>query len=449
LREATGCFLHGLDTSVSLRDLRRGSSLGGRLPELAGRSVLLITGVQLTTALALIELDGVARRITLCPSDVEQSHLPGLIAAAEVDAIVSDDEALDHASFGVPIHVVCRPLVKPAPPVPTHCQTEWTLLTSGTTGLPKMVVHSLSGLTIAIKAVNAGAELAVWSTFYDIRRYGGLQIFLRAILGGASLILSDPRQPLADFLGRLGAGGVTHISGTPSHWRRVLMSPAAQFISPRYVRLSGEIADQALLDNLRMLFPHAQVSHAYASTEAGVGFAVDDGREGFPAALVEGGIGPVQMKVLDGSLRVRSNGTATRYVGANSAPLLDSDGFVDTGDLVERRGDRYYFVGRRGGIINVGGLKVNPEDVETVINRHPDVRMALVKARKNPMTGAIVTADVVVKDEAAAGERMTELKRDILEFCRQNLAHHKVPAAIRFVPSLEVSAGGKLKRHYA
>jgi acyl-coenzyme A synthetase/AMP-(fatty) acid ligase len=65
------------------------------------------------------------------------------------------------------------------------------------------------------------------------------------------------------------------------------------------------------------------------------------------------------------------------------------------------------------------------------------------------MTGAIVTADIVVKDHAAAGERMAELKRDILEFCRQNLAHHKVPAAIRFVPSLEVSAGGKLKRHHA
>jgi acyl-coenzyme A synthetase/AMP-(fatty) acid ligase len=449
LREATGCFLYGLETCISLNDLSSGSSLGGRLPELAGRSVLLATGVQLTTALALIELDGVARRITLCPSDVDKSHLPALIAAAEVDAIVSDDDAFDHASYGVPIHVVCRPVVKPASPVPVCCETEWTLLTSGTTGLPKMVAHSLSGLTIAIKAAQGGDEPVVWSTFYDIRRYGGLQIFLRAILGGASLILSDPRQPLADFLARLGAGGVTHISGTPSHWRRVLMSPAARLMSPRYVRLSGEIADQALLDSLRALYPHAQVSHAYASTEAGVGFAVDDGREGFPAAFIECGTGPVQMKISDGSLRVRSTGTATRYVGAASAPLLDAEGFVDTGDLVERRGDRYHFVGRRGGIINVGGLKVNPEDVETVINRHPDVRMALVKARKNPMTGAIVTADVVMKDETASGERTAELKREILEFCRQNLAHHKVPAAIRFVPSLEVSAGGKLKRHHA
>ena len=66
------------------------------------------------------------------------------------------------------------------------------------------------------------------------------------------------------------------------------------------------------------------------------------------------------------------------------------EGFVDTGDIVERRGDRYYFVGRRGGIINVGGLKVHPEEVEAIINRHPDVRMSLVHSRKNPITGAAV-----------------------------------------------------------
>ena len=50
--------------------------------------------------------------------------------------------------------------------------------------------------------------------------------------------------------------------------------------------------------------------------------------------------------------------------------LTDSEGFVDTGDMVELRGDRYYFVGRRGGIINIGGLKVHPEEIEAVINRH-------------------------------------------------------------------------------
>jgi len=76
------------------------------------------------------------------------------------------------------------------------------------------------------------------------------------------------------------------------------------------------------------------------------------------------------MKIEDGSLHIRSGRTANRYL-AGTLSLRDDDGFVDTGDMVERRGDRFYFIGRRGGIINVGGLKVHPEEVEAVINRHP------------------------------------------------------------------------------
>ena len=138
----------------------------------------------------------------------------------------------------------------------SSCQTEWVLLTSGTTSDPKMAVHTLSSLTGAIKSVRAGDAL-VWSTFYDIRRYGGLQIFLRALMSGASLVLSSAEESTSDFLIRAGAHGVTNISGTPSHWRRALMSPSAHAIAPRYVRLSGEIVDQVILDNLRTFYPNA------------------------------------------------------------------------------------------------------------------------------------------------------------------------------------------------
>jgi acyl-coenzyme A synthetase/AMP-(fatty) acid ligase len=156
------------------------------------------------------------------------------------------------------------------------------------------------------------------------------------------------------------------------------------------------------------------------------------------------------MRVVDGSLRIRSSRTAVRYLGQDSPLLLDSDGFVDTGDILELRNGRYYFAGRRGGIINVGGLKVHPEEIEAVINRHPDVRMSLVRPRRNPITGAIVIADVVLRAQTGDGEeRNAVLKREILQACRASLPQHKVPAAIRFVPSLDVSATGKMVRHHA
>lgn len=419
-----GRHLHGRDDSVAVGDLVAGSGLDRPVDAFAGRSVLIATSDQLTAGLAAIELDGVARRLVLCPPDLSPEHVPHIMATAEIDVVVSDPNCSPTITAA---HPICKP----------GCRTEWVLLTSGTTGVPKLVVHTLASLTGAIKPTATGS---IWSTFYDIRRYGGLQVFLRAVLGGGSLVLSAAKEPVADFLARAGNLGVTHMSGTPSHWRRALMSQAAGRIAPRYVRLSGEIADQSILDNLRAFYPDADVAHAFASTEAGVAFDVGDGMAGFPASLIGREDTGVDMKIQDGSLCIRSSRTASRYLGDVGA-LRDREGFVDNGDMIEQLGDRCYFVGRRGGIINVGGLKVHPEEVEAVINRHPAVQMSLVKARKNPIIGAVVVADVVARRDPTSS-----LQNDIIESCRSRLAPHKIPATIRFVPALDLGGAGKLAR---
>ncbi|MFO1247468.1 MAG: long-chain fatty acid--CoA ligase [Alphaproteobacteria bacterium] len=402
--------------------------------DLSGAHVLLRTSGQLFAALGLVELDGVAARIVIAPPDVKPEHLASVIERAGITVVVSDDAVL--AVEGVSFEKLHLPGAgKPIAPLR---KTEWVLFTSGTTGQPKMVAHTLEGLSGAI--LPGAQDGTVWGTFYDIRRYGGLQILLRALLGNAALVLSDADEDVADFLARLARHGVTHLTGTPSHWRRALMSPANSLIHPRYVRLSGEIADQAILDSLKARFPDAAMGHAYASTEAGVGFEVTDGLEGFPASFLDRA-GPVEMKIAGGTLHVRSPRTASTYVGGSDA--LMRDGWVDTGDMIETRGDRCYFAGRTGGIINVGGLKINPEEVEAVINRHPGVRMSRVSGRKSPITGAIVIADVVLSD--VANDNAT-FKQAILDVCREKLPAFKVPAMLRFVPSLELTAGGKLSR---
>jgi acyl-CoA synthetase (AMP-forming)/AMP-acid ligase II len=229
------------------------------------------------------------------------------------------------------------------------------------------------------------------------------------------------------------------------------MGPSARAIAPRYVRLSGEIADQGILNALRSFYPQAAVGHAFASTEAGVGFEVNDGFEGFPASMV-GARGDVETKIEDGSLRIRSDRTAVRYLGEEGLAIADDEGFVDTGDVVERRGDRYYFLGRKSGMLNIGGLKLYPEEVETVINRHPAVRMSIVRSRKSPIMGSLVVADVVLNGEpgeSGTSSQMATLKREILQICHEALAAHKIPATIRFVDALEVAPAGKLARHHA
>ncbi|OKO88689.1 2-succinylbenzoate--CoA ligase [Bradyrhizobium sp. NAS80.1] len=431
--------------SVSLTDIIRHSYLIGRSRELSGRSVLLAASGQLLTALAMLELDGVAHRMLLCPPDLDPDRMQGLLEDAEIDAIVTD-RPLHRCDDGRYLVVGIDLPERAAVGWKTERVTEWLMLTSGTSGLPKIVAHTLDGLAGAIIAEGpARNQNAIWATFYDIRRYGGLQIFLRAIIGCGSMVLSEPGEAVADYLARLQAARVTHISGTPSHWRKLLMSGAAANFSPRYVRLSGEIADQAVLDGLARAYPHASIGHAYASTEAGVGFAVDDGREGFPVDLIGPNRDGVEMKVVEGSLRIRSCRAARAYIGADAPALADAEGFVDTGDMVELRGERYHFVGRRGGIINIGGLKVHPEEVEAVINRHESVRMSRARSRRSPITGAIVVADVVLADGADAGRREA-IRAEILDRCKGCLAAYKVPAVIRFVERLDVTEAGKLAR---
>src|SRR3984893_3899938 len=202
---------------LCVNHLARGTSFGGRLAELAGRAVLAATASQLTAALALIELDGVARRLTILPPDTAAEHLGALIACAEADAVVSDEGTLSHAAFNLPVRVVCVPAIVPTeerslPQMPT----EWVLLTSGTSGVPKMALHSLASLIAPIGDGQRRDGAVVWGTFYDIRRYGGLQIFLRAIVGGASLVLSSAGEPIADHLDRLARCRAAHLCGPPA-----------------------------------------------------------------------------------------------------------------------------------------------------------------------------------------------------------------------------------------
>jgi acyl-CoA synthetase (AMP-forming)/AMP-acid ligase II len=440
-------FLHCGGQSFALGELDDGSSLDCDTRELSDAAVLIATADQLAAALTAIELDGVVRRLVLSPPDVTAGYLDHLLETAAIDTVVSDG-IVDRFALPDRVRLVtCRPdFIRSAPPRSRQCDSEWVLLTSGTSGKPKLVSHTLTSLIGAIQpGRDTPTDRAVWSTFYDIRRYGGLQVFFRGLLGGGSLVLPSPAEPVGEFLARAGRHGVTHISGTPSHWRRALMSPAAGSVAPKYVRLSGEIADQTILDDLKIFYGGASVAHAFATTEAGVAFAVNDGLAGFPATLVGRVGGDVEMKIEDGSLRIRSPRTASRYLAAEEQMLCGPDGFVDTGDIIEERGGRCHFMGRRGGIINVGGLKVHPEEVEAVINRHPRVQMSVVKARKNPFTGAVVIADVVVRPQFSE-TATTALLDEIIGACRGALSPHKVPAAIHIVSGLNLGSAGKVAR---
>src|SRR4030088_1058372 len=182
--ELKGRSISDARQSVSLTNILEQTCLVGRFGQLSARSVLLAVSDQLISALAMIEIDGVARRMLLCPPDLNADHINALIEDAGIDAVVTDQPAR-WTDSEVYLVVAARAPVRAGAKTKTGSATQWLMLTSGPSGVPKIVGHTLEGLTGAIVADGpARGAPPVWATFYDIRRYGGLQIFLRAILSG-------------------------------------------------------------------------------------------------------------------------------------------------------------------------------------------------------------------------------------------------------------------------
>ncbi len=160
LRDYLGPELKGRTISdarrvVSLTDILEQTCLVGRFGELSGRSVLLAVSDQLISALAMTEIDGVARRMLLCPPDLNADHVQTLIDDADIDAIVTDQPSR-WADVGVYLVMAARPPERRGAKAKTERATEWLMLTSGTSGVPKIVGHTLEGLTGAIVADGSG-----------------------------------------------------------------------------------------------------------------------------------------------------------------------------------------------------------------------------------------------------------------------------------------------------
>ncbi len=414
----------------------------------AGKSVLLMAREALDCALCLLELDGVARRIVICPPDLSTRHLTAISKQAEVDVVIGDNSEEHAALFdaGVERTTVHRLAIPKTHLSIPHIETEWVLLTSGTTAEPKLVVHDFKSLTLNIRKPDSTSEPIIWSSFNDTRRFSGLQMFLHALLTDSTLVMKPVDMTVADFLPVLEATGATHVSGTPTHWRKVLMYPGRSKLKLSQITLVGEIADQPILDALHHTYPYARITHIYGSTETGTGFSVHDGQEGFPSSFLGKNKSGLELAAIDGMLMIRSDRAAHRYLGQVEKPLRDATGFIESGDLIKLRGDRYCFLGRKSGAVNIGGSRVHPEEVEAALNADQRIRMSAVSAKKNSFTGSILVADVVLAEPLIAPLTPQEMTNQLLVGLRKKLEPYKIPATIRYVKDIAEGSAGNLER---
>ena len=388
---------------------------------------------------ALAALDGQAEAILLLSHALAPETAQVLAQVARCTLFVSD--MMPKAEGGIAVKPLEAVLGthRSKDPLPT----EWLMTTSGTTGVPKIVPHTLRSLVRSVYRFGGGdgqAAAPVWGLLYDPTRFAGLQVVLQALIGGGRLVAVDTTLPLADQVAALADHGCTHLSATPTLWRRLLMVPGHGRLPLRQVTLGGEIADQPTLNAVRAAFPAARLSHIYASTEAGVGFSVTDGLAGFPLTYFDKAPGNVRLKIEEGVLWLRPPVTA--LVPGLPGIEIDTAGFVRSGDRVLVEGDRVSFLGRENGLINIGGVKVYPETVEAVVKTVPGVALVQVFAKRSPVTGALVVAEVQLDTDADPDVT----RRLIQNICRARLDREAVPAIIRFVAGFTTNAAGKLVR---
>jgi acyl-CoA synthetase (AMP-forming)/AMP-acid ligase II len=145
---------------------------------------------------------------------------------------------------------------------------------------------------------------------------------------------------------------------------------------------------------------------------------------------------------VEGRLQIKSPSIKQRYVGINE-PLIDEDGWIDTGDNVEKIGNRIFFLGRANGVLNVGGNKVHPEEVERLLLALPEVHAVKVYGKTSSIMGTLVVADIVPADQS---QDLSALPKRIKEHLQKQAERFKIPAIINFVDQIDLTYNGKITR---
>jgi acyl-CoA synthetase (AMP-forming)/AMP-acid ligase II len=312
------------------------------------------------------------------------------------------------------------------------------ILTTGTTGDRRGAIHRWARLTPNSQLPH-GDSTARWLLAYNLNQFAGIAILLHVLASGATLV-QPAAQRAREGIAAVREHGVTHVSATPTFWRGILreLGDGEPGFTLKQITLGGEAVPERLLDELRSRFPGARVSQIYAATEFGQSGSVRDGLPGLPESVLHRpDDAPVQLRVEDGELHVRSRVGMVGYYGE---PPTDPDAWRPTGDLVEVRDGRLLFVGRTSEVINVGGVKVHPGPVERAVESVPSVLAACAYGRPNALTGQIVALEVVL----AEGADRDAADAAIREACGV-LSPAARPRSIRFVDEL-ATKGQKVNR---
>ncbi len=308
------------------------------------------------------------------------------------------------------------------------------LFSSGSTGMPKGIVQDLDRLLAKFQAPRNPLRMLI---FLQLDHIGGINSLFHALTNGGTAIAPHDRSPAA-VCEAIERHRADLLPTSPTFLNLLLCSRAYEnhdLSSLKLVTYGTEPMPHNTLAQFSRLFPHVALQQTYGTSELGIlrSRSRDSG-----SLWVKVGGPEFETRVVDNRLWVKSRCAMLGYL--HEASPFDEEGFFDTGDVVEQDGEWLRILGRQSEVINVGGLKVFPAEVESVLLEMPNVEDAVVFGEDHALTGKVVAARIRLQQEEGLKEFKTRMRR----FMKSRLQPYKVPA--RVVLSREALHSERFKR---
>jgi acyl-coenzyme A synthetase/AMP-(fatty) acid ligase len=294
------------------------------------------------------------------------------------------------------------------------------LFSSGSSGAPKAILHDFDRIADKFRKPRAATRAI---PFLMIDHFGGINTVL-AITSSLGTVVTVADRSVSAVCEAIARERVELLPATPSFLTLMLASGLNRKLdlsSLARITYGTEVMPQSTLSRLKAAFPGVELQQTYGLSEVGV--LRSQSRPDGSLWVRVGGEG-FEIEVRDGVLWIRSQYAMLGYLNARSN--FDAEGWFNTQDQVEVDGDYIRILGRVSDIINVGGQKVYPAEVEDVILALDNVLDVAVVGEPNAMLGQIVVAKVAL----SAPEPVEDLKRRIRAACRASLAAYKAPARV-------------------
>lgn len=365
-----------------------------------------------TTAFLIATLMLRCTVVPLAADSGENSQLLGLAAA---DVVVDlDQDGLNHQAVTVAKHdsQLLHDFLKTGQP-------GIIAFTSGSAGEPKAVLHDFDRMLKNIGRYERKGYRSL--VFLRFNHLGGINTLLSVLASSGGVVVFPEQRTAEDIAALIARARVELLPVTPTFLALLLASRCYErhdLSSLKLISYGAEPMPQTVLDRMNQLFPQVRFHQTYGTSE--LCLPRTQSRSSDSLWLKLGGDG-FEFRVIDGLLHIRSEFAMLGYL--NAANPIGPDGWMATGDRVEQDGEWIRFLGRDSDVINVGGEKVTPLEIESVLIGAENIRDVRVYGEKDAMFGARVVAEV----QLLAYEDPTELRRRLRRICLERLARYKVP----------------------